>query len=65
MLYTLNCTGLEVDSGGPASVETKRKLQEVYERLKKNWEWAWETTAEEDVRRAGELLEKACRSGAS
>ncbi|KAI0091616.1 hypothetical protein BDY19DRAFT_983890 [Irpex rosettiformis] len=59
LLYTLNYPGLTFDpsssAGGVRSEE--EKLQEVYSRIRMNWEWAWETSADGDVERAVRMFE--------
>lgn len=54
MLFMFNYPGLDNFSSRNEDV---RKLSEVYYRIRKNWEWAWETTIDEDVARARALLE--------
>ncbi|THH28366.1 hypothetical protein EUX98_g5817 [Antrodiella citrinella] len=54
MLFMFNYPGLDNFSSHNEDV---RRLSEVYYRIRKNWEWAWETTIDEDVVRARALLE--------
>ena len=58
LLYTLNYPELGFSSR--SAVDAPERLQEVYSRLRMNWEWAWETTVDADVRRAVEMLVEAC-----
>ena len=37
--------------------EEEERLQEVYSRIRMNWEWAWETSVEGDLERAVGMLE--------
>ena len=53
LLYTLNFPGLNLEGGG----SKEETLQQIYARLRGNWEWAWETSALPDVERAGAILE--------
>ena len=68
LLYTLNYPGLSFD--GPATaasgkvnghgvggVGAEERLQEVYARIRMNWEWAWDTSAEGDLERAVRMFE--------
>lgn len=55
LLYTLNYPGLSFSVGDGAGDEAG--LQEVFSRLRSNWEWAWETTVDADVQRAVEMFE--------
>lgn len=60
ILYTLNYDGLRFDRREDQNEDTKmRRLSEVYFRIRRNWEWAWETTIDEDLQRAVEMLEGA------
>lgn len=64
LLYTFNYPGLEVrgDVGGRPNgegqedEEEKRKLHEVYRRVRENWVWAWDTSVDGDVERAVSML---------
>ncbi|KAI0630491.1 salicylate hydroxylase [Trametes polyzona] len=60
LLYTLNFPGHTFD-GGPAALGTsadREKLARIRERIQRNWEWAWETTADADVQRALRMLDE-------
>ena len=60
LLYTLNFPGLTFDDGrgegGAHARADDRRLAEVRTRIRRNWEWAWETTVEGDVQRALRML---------
>lgn len=42
---------------GGVGAEEGERLQEVYARIRMNWEWAWDTSAEGDLERAVGLFE--------
>ena len=56
MLYTLSFPGLAFPEGRERAGDAER-LQAVYERVRDNWKWAWETTVDADVARAVGMLE--------
>ena len=57
ILLTLNHPALRFDRPEDQDENTKmRRLSEVRLRVKKNWEWAWETTVDADIQRALALL---------
>lgn len=56
LLYTLNYPGLTLDGGARGG--DAEQLREIFRRLCENWRWAWETTVDEDVRRAVAMLEE-------
>lgn len=45
-----------------AESEDPAALQAVATQIERNWEWAWTTSVEDDVRHAVEMLEKALAS---
>ena len=44
-------------NGEPEGGEEEERLQEVYSRIRMNWEWAWETSVEGGLERAVGMLE--------
>ena len=65
ILYTLNYPGLSFPERRDRGKD-KDKLDAIYERVRANWAWAWETSVEEDVRRAVGMVEggeRGCRRG--
>ncbi|KAI0825625.1 FAD/NAD(P)-binding domain-containing protein [Irpex lacteus] len=49
--------GVNGVNGGGGGAEEEERLQEVYARIRMNWEWAWDTSAEGDLERAVGLFE--------
>ncbi|KAH8104119.1 FAD/NAD(P)-binding domain-containing protein [Cristinia sonorae] len=61
ILFTLNFPGLGFDPSKPeeSNEDTKmRRLSEIYLKIRKNWEWAWDTTVDGDLHRAISMLER-------
>ncbi|KAL4249900.1 FAD/NAD(P)-binding domain superfamily protein [Abortiporus biennis] len=58
MLYTLTFPGLTFDRPEDYDDTQKRRLSEVCYRIRKNWEWVWTTTIDEDIDRAVDMLER-------
>ncbi|KAI0682373.1 FAD/NAD(P)-binding domain-containing protein [Cytidiella melzeri] len=56
LLYTLNYPGLTFGGGEEKEMEGE-KLEEVYARIRMNWEWAWDTSVDGDVERAVRMFE--------
>ncbi|OCH96283.1 FAD/NAD(P)-binding domain-containing protein [Obba rivulosa] len=56
LLFTMNYPGLTLESPGE---DVPRKLAELSSRIKKKWEWAWESSVDDDVERAVRMLEEA------
>ena len=54
LLYTLNFPGLTLEDDGGRGEEG---LQEIYRRIRSNWKWAWDTSAQPDLERAVAMLE--------
>ena len=63
LLYTLNYPGLTLErrrqqhGRGAASEKDAETLQQIYARVRANWEWAWETTIDGDLQRALSMLQ--------
>lgn len=55
LLYTLNYPGLMFEHGD--GEQSTKLLSEIAIRIRKSWEWAWDTTVDEDVDRAVRMLE--------
>ncbi len=49
--------GVERGGRGGVGAEEEERLQEVYARIRMNWEWAWDTSAEGDLERAVGMFE--------
>ena len=58
LLYTLNFPGLAFDRPVRRSDgEDAAKLDEIRSRIVRNWQWAWNTTIDEDLHRALRMLD--------
>lgn len=55
LYYEMNGPGFEDVTEGDNSVPLD-KLEELMRTILKSWEWAWTTSADDDVQRALELL---------
>ncbi|KAI8996447.1 FAD/NAD(P)-binding domain-containing protein [Trametes punicea] len=62
LLFTLNYPGLTLDhpvrTSGPGAQEDKKKLEEISSRIRRSWEWAWNTTIDGDLHRALRMLDE-------
>lgn len=56
LYYEMNGEGFETIAEGGDSTVPPCKLEEVAKFIVKNWEWAWTSSAEDDVERALGML---------
>lgn len=56
LLYTLNYPSLKFDQPERHDEKRLQRLSEVCHRIRKNWEWVWNTTLDSDVERAVAML---------
>ena len=59
ILYTLNYPGLTFSDRRDRGKD-REKLEAIFERVRGNWAWAWETTADGERERAVAMLEGRC-----
>lgn len=57
LLYTLNYPSLKFDQPERHDEKRLQKLSEVCHRVRRNWEWVWNTTLDGDVERAVSMFE--------